>query len=362
LEKTKDGQEGFNNGYSYSGFLTANSFWKHANAPIFNEKMFLTIRSTLVNDKKSVDELVEMSMMRMLELLGHQVNLAAHQNAGITVDGRAMSIDYDNTLLENLRAVFKIVSGYTGTYTTDSIDFANKVTYEKLVSAMDYAKNNKSTVGSRWVKVNGSNNVVPNGDGYPLLVQYSGTKWIFRCYGFRLIDETVTDGLSVIGSSKQTFAELAPSIAEIGNYFTTFELPDDAPTPNYEHAYASFAYYYTYYLCGNGENTDIISSSNISDIQFTDSNMLVTDVKGNVNSIGLCYLHNRDDIENPDHWNASTFPRELTCYSIERDVVGKANYKLGSQYLTIPRPEVLTRQNIFKVECSYANEEIILYG
>lgn len=362
LEKTKAGQEGFNNGYSYSGFLTANSFWKHANAPIFNEKMFLTIRSTLVNDKKSVDELVEMSMMRMLELLGHQVNLAAHQNAGITVDGRAMSIDYDNTLLENIRAVFKVISGYTGTYTTDNIDFANKVTYEKLVSAMDYAKNNKSTVGSRWVKVNGSNTVVSNGDGYPLLIQYSGTKWVFRCYGFRLIDETVTDGLSVIGSSKQTFAELAPSATEIGNYFTTFELPDDAPTPNYEHAYASFAYYYTYYLCGNGENTDIISSSNISDIQFTDSNMLVTDVKGNVNSIGLCYLHNRDDIENPDHWNASTFPRELTCYSIERDVVGKANYKLGSQYLTIPRPEVLTRQNTFKVECSYANEEIILYG
>lgn len=359
LEETKDGQEGFDNGYSYSGFLTANSFWKHANAPIFNEHMFLTIRSTLVNDKKDVDELVEMSMMRMLELLGHQVNLDSNQNAGITVDGRAMGKD-DSTLLENLRAVFTVISGYTGNYTTDSIEFTNKVTYEKLVKAMNYAKSNKSS--SKWVKVNGSNNVVATGDGYPLLVQYNGTKWIFRCYGFKLVNETVTDGLSVIGSSKQTFAELAPNKDEIKNYFTTFELLDDAPTPNYEYAYASFAYYYTYYLCGNGENTDIISSSNIHDIQFTDSNMLVTDIKGNVNSIGLCYLHNRDDIENPEHWTASTFPKELTCYSIERDVVGKANYKIGSQYLTIPRPEVLARQNTFKVECSYANEEIILFG
>lgn len=362
VEKTKTGNIGFSNGYSYNGFLTANSLWKHANAPIFNEKMFLTIRSTLVTDKQAVNDLVKMSMMRMLEILGHSVDLTANRNAGITVDGRAMSIDYDNTLLGNIRDVFKAISGYKGVYTSDSIEFDNVVTYENVVSAMDYAKANKASVGSKWVKADGSNKVISNADGYPLLVQYSGTKWTFRCYGFKLVTETVTDGYDVIGASKQTFAELAPTAADISKYFTAFELLDDGPMVNYEHAFATFAYYYTYYLCGNAENTEIVSSSNISDIQFTDSNMLVTDTRGNINSIGLCYLHNRDDIENPEHWNASSFPRELTCYAVERDILGTSNYKIGSQVISIPRPEVLTKQNTFHVECSYANEEIILFG
>ena len=155
--------------------------------------MFLTIRSTLVNDKKGVDELVEMSMMRMLELLGNQVNLDSNQNAGITVDGRAMSKD-DSTLLENIRDVFKVISGYNGKYTDDTIDFNNKVTYEKLVSAMNYAKTATLAVRNRWVKVDGSCHAIVEGDGYPLLVQYNGTKWVFRCYGFKLVNETVTDG------------------------------------------------------------------------------------------------------------------------------------------------------------------------
>ena len=362
LGKTKNNEPGLGNGYTYSGFLTTESFWKHANAPIFNEKMFLTIRSTLVNDKRSVDELVELSMLRTLELLGHQVSLSTNQTAGITVDGRPISIDYDNELFDNLKKVFSKISGYTGKYTEDDIEFENKVTYEKLVKAVNKAKKDMSTLGDKWVKVDDNPSVAETPNGYPLLVRYDGNKWIFRCCGFRLVEETITDGLSVIGASNQTFAELPPSVEEIGNYYTQFELIDDAVEPNYEHAYATFAYYYTYYLCGNGENTDIILSSDISDIQFTDSNMLVTDAKGNVSSIGLCYLHNKDDIENPEHWNISTFPNELTCYSIEHDIVGKANYKVGSQYLSIPRPEVLTRQNTFKVECSYANEEIILYG
>lgn len=362
VEKTKTGNDGFSNGYSYNGFLTANSLWKHANAPIFNEKMFLTIRSTLVTDKQSVNDLVKMSMMRMLEILGHSVDLSANRNAGITVDGRAMSIDYDNALLENIRSVFKTISGYKGVYTSDSIEFDNVVTYENVVSAMDYAKSNKASVGNNWVKADGSNKVISSADGYPLLVQYSGNKWTFRCYGFRLVTETVSDGYDVIGASKQTFAELAPTASEISKYFTSFELPDDGPIVNYEHAFATFAYYYTYYLCGNAENTEIVSSSNISDIQFTDSNMLVTDTRGNINSIGLCYLHNRDDIENPEHWNASSFPQELSCYAVERNILGTSNYRVGSQIVSIPRPEVLTKQNTFKVECSYANEEIILFG
>ena len=347
--------------YAYNGSLTAESFWKHAYAPIFNEHMFLTIRSTLVNDKASVDSLVDMSLVRLMATFGNKINLEEGINEGITVDGRALDVDRDNTLVENLKAVFIKLSGYTG-YDDDAAEvyYDNKVTYDTVVDAMDYAKKNAGS----WYKADGSHSAysTSSNDVYPLVVMYSGTTWTFRCYGFKIIEETVTDGYSVIGASKQKFAQLPESVSELKNFYETYTMDDDASTPNYEHAYAMFAYYFTYYLCGNAENTDIVSSSNISDVQFTDNSMLVTDTRGNINSIGLCYLHNRDDIENPEHWSQSTPPMELSCYAVERNVVGTANYKIGSQYLSVPKPEVLTKQNTFVVESSYANDEIILMG
>lgn len=355
-----------NGTYSYTGNTTPNSFWKLANAPIFEDNMFLSIRSTVITDKGSINTLIEMSMMRMLEILGHQINLEYENNGGVKVDGRDMSIDYDNDLLANIRAVFKQISGYTGVYDAQSISFNNKVTYDSIVAAMDYAKKNKSTLikGSniQYIKADGKNTTVSVGDGYPLLVSYSNNQWSFRCYGFRIIEETITDGYSVIGASKQKFAELAPTVNDIKNYYATFTVDDDAPTPNYEHAFAMFAFYYSYYLCGNAEDSEIISSSNISNIQFTDNSMLVTDVKGNINTIALSNLHNRDDIENPDNWATSNVPNDLSFFSTERDVTGVTTYKVGQKYVTIPRPEVLAKQNLFYVNCSYANDRVILLG
>lgn len=348
-----------NSGYGYNGFLTANSYWKLANAPIFDENMFLTIRSTLVNDKSGVDSLVDISMMRQLELLGNQVNLSAGRNAGITVDGRTISYSSDNTMFENVKAVFAKVSGYTD-YTSDSINFANKVTFAKTAQAMDKAKANPS----KWYKADGSSSSVAESsiNGYPLVVRYQSGKWIFRCNGFKLIEETVKNGLDVIGASKQTIAEIAPNVSSISSYYTEYELEDNMPLVNYEYAYAKFAYYYVYYFCGNAENTDIINSSNISDIQFTDSNMIVTDMKGNISSIGLCYLHNRDSIEDSGHWATASIPKELSFYSVDSDLTGFVNYKVNGHYLSIPKPNAIVRQNTFSIECSYANDEIILLG
>lgn len=347
--------------YKYNGLLTAESFWKHANAPIFNEKMFLSIRSTLVTDKSTVDGLVDASISRWVSVLFNRVNLEQASNAGITVDGRPMNIDRDNTLLDNLKEIFRKISGFENyDVANSSLVYRNHVTYDTTVAAMDKAKKNPG----EWfcADTNTSTFAISGSEVYPLVVSYSGYKWTFRCYGFKIIEETVTDGYDVIGASKQKFAQLPPTASQLSSFYEVFTLDDDAPDANYEHAYAMFAYYFSYYLCGNAQNTEVVSSSNVSDIQFTDNSMLVTDAKGNINSIGLCYLHNRDDIENPEHWSHSAVPMELSCYTIENNVAGYANYKIGNQNLSVPKPEVLTKQNTFSVECSYANDEIILLG
>lgn len=335
--------------YNYNGNLTTEPLWKHAYAPIFNDNVFLSIRSMLVNNKSSVDTLIEMSMMRILEILGNQVNLDNNQSAGITVNGVALN-NQNKSMFDNVKDIFTVISGNPQS-SGDSISFDNKVTYNKFISAMDKAKSNGKGVAQNVTETS-----------YPLTISYKDSKWTFRCYGFKIISETITDYQSTIGSSVQSFAELAPSKDDVSSYFTEFVLEDNSIEPNYEHAYATFAYYYTYYLCGNGENTDIVLSSNINDIQFTNDSMLVTDVMGNVNSIGLCYLHNKEDIENPSHWITSSFPNELTGYSVERDLVGTSNYKVGDDYMSVPRPELLSKKNLFSVECSYANDEIILLG
>lgn len=350
LEKTREGMVGFENGYSYSGNVSANSYWKHAYAPILNEKMLLTLRSTVVSNKEAVDQLVEMSMMNCLETLYNKGN-------GVKINGQ--SIGNNNTTYDKVSEVFTALSGEPEQNDT-TIKFNNKVKYEYVVNAMNKAKNTvtKSYCADASATTYNPNNV------FPLVVSYDKTNlsWTFKCYGFKLVTETIKDNNNTIGASDQTFAELASNEDSIKNYYVSYSIKDDGPDADYENAYAMFAYYYTYYLCGNAENTDIVLSSNINDVQFTDSNMIVTDTKGNVNTIGLCYLHNKDDIENPNHWSSSAFPQELTYFTVERDLVGVATYKIDGDYMTVQRPSVISKQNTFSVECSYANDDIILLG